>query len=324
MKVRGVIEGFYGPPWSHEERLGLIRFCGAYGLTTWVHAPKDDPYHRRLWREPYPDDELGRIRELAAEADRCGVELAYAIAPGLSIRAGDESELEALDAKREQVRGAGVRSFQLLWDDIDPDAVTPEAQAEISNRFAGGEPLVVCPMGYAGTDETPYRRAFAPSLDQQIVLYWTGPEVVSTGIEREELDLAVSSFADHELVLWDNYPVNDWASETLFLGPLRGRDPRLADGKLHGIVANPMVQCVPSKLALATVSDWARDPAAYDAVSSYERALREHGAEVVEALRRLAPEPVAVTVPRDVPALIEALALGVDAAAGIGLLEPFV
>jgi hypothetical protein len=26
-------------------------------------------------------------------------------------------------------------------------------------------------------------------------------------------------------MLWDNYPVNDFAPETLFLGPLRGRDP---------------------------------------------------------------------------------------------------
>jgi hyaluronoglucosaminidase len=56
-----------------------------------VHAPKDDPYHRRLWRERYADAELGRIAELVAESDRCGVELAYAIAPGLSIRADDES-----------------------------------------------------------------------------------------------------------------------------------------------------------------------------------------------------------------------------------------
>lgn len=147
-----------------------------------MHGPKDDPYHPRLWRERYPDAELGRIAELVAESDRCGVELAHAIAPGLSIRADDESELEAFEAKREQVRGSGVRLFQLLWDDIDADAVTPEAQAEISNRFAGGEPLVVCPVGYAGTDDTPYRRAFAPLLDQQIVLYWTGPEVVSTSV----------------------------------------------------------------------------------------------------------------------------------------------
>jgi hyaluronoglucosaminidase len=321
MTVRGVIEGFYGTPWSLEERLDLIRFCGRHGLNTWVHAPKDDPYHRKQWRDPYPEPELEQLAELVAEADRNGVELVYAIAPGLSIRADDESELDALERKREHVRGAGVRAFQLLWDDIERDAVPAEAQAEIANRFAGGDPLVVCPMGYAGTGDSPYRRAFAPRLDPQIVCYWTGPEVVSIGISREALDVAVDRFAGHELLLWDNYPVNDFAPETLFLGPLRGRDPRLAEGRLRGIVANAMVQCVPSKLALATVADWARDPHAYDPVDSFERALRAYAGEVVEALG----EPArGVTPPGDVPALFDALALGVDAAAGAALLKPFV
>jgi hyaluronoglucosaminidase len=324
MKVRGVIEGFYGPPWTHEERLDLIRFCAAHELDTWVHAPKDDPYHRERWREPYPERELAQLAELVRAADSHGVEFVYAIAPGLSIRAGDEAELDALEAKREHLRQAGIRTFQLLWDDIEREAVPFEAQAEIANRFAGGEPLVVCPMGYAGTGDSEYRQAFAPRLDSQIVLYWTGPEVVSIGITREELDLAVRRFAGHRLVLWDNYPVNDWGSETLFLGPLRGRDPRLAE-RLHGIVANGMVQCVPSKLALATVADWARDPFAYDPLESFARALREHGAEVLEALRGLAPARADGVKPRDdVAALVEALAFGVDAATGAALLEPFV
>jgi signal transduction histidine kinase len=67
--IRGVIEGFYGPPWSHEERLDLIAFCGREGLTTWVHAPKDDPYHRASWREPYPDEELAQLGEGPKKAD---------------------------------------------------------------------------------------------------------------------------------------------------------------------------------------------------------------------------------------------------------------
>jgi hyaluronoglucosaminidase len=321
VNVRGVIEGFYGPPWSHEERLDMIRFCGTHGLNTWVHAPKDDPYHRRLWREPYPDDELGQLGELVAEARRNSVDFAYAIAPGLSIRENDPAELEALDSKREQLRALGVQTFQLLWDDIDRDAVSAVAQAEIANHFAAGDPLVVCPMGYAGTGDSEYRRAFASRLDAQIVLYWTGPEVVSLTIGREELDAAVHRFRDHELLLWDNYPVNDFAPEIVFLGPLRGRDPRLAEGRLHGIVANAMVQAVPSKLALATVADWAREPHAYDPVASFERALGRYGAEVVEAL---AADPARdVTPPADLRGLIDALQLGVEPAVGVALLAPF-
>jgi len=339
VKIRGVIEGFYGPPWTHEERLDLIQFCGAHGLNTWVHAPKDDPYHRKRWREPYPDDELARLADLVTICHKVGIDFAYAIAPGLDLCYSHESEFEQLLAKIEQVRGVGVRHFQLLWDDVEHTLHCPEdealygreerptgaAQAPFSNRFAREVeqpgPLVVCPMAYAGTGDGPYRRCFAPRLDPGIVLYWTGPEVVSLGINKEALDMSVHRYGDHEHVLWDNYPVNDWATEILHLGPLRGRDPRLAEGKLLGIIANAMVQAVPSKLALATVADWARDPFAYDPLESYERALREHGAEVLEALHA---EPADVTPPNDLAGLVEALALGVDAPTGAALLQPFV
>jgi hyaluronoglucosaminidase len=80
-------------------------------------------------------------------------------------------------------------------------------------------------MAYAGTGDSPYRRSFSPELHPEIVVYWTGPEVVSIGITREALDLAVHRFHDHELLIWDNYPVNDFDRSRLFLGPLVGRDP---------------------------------------------------------------------------------------------------
>ena len=329
MRARGVIEGFYGQPWSHEERLDLLAFCGREGLNTWVHAPKDDPYHRKRWREPYPDDELERFAELVRTADGRGVELVWAIAPGLSIDAEDPSELDALDAKRAQLRSAGVRTFQLLWDDIEPDFIAAEAQAEISNRFAAGEPLVVCPMGYAGVGRTPYREAFGARLDPEIVVYWTGPEVVPAAITREELDEAAAAFG-HELLLWDNYPVNDFDAGRLFLGPLRGRDPALAGGRLAGLLANGMVQAIPSKLALATVADWLRDPNAYDPYASFERALREYGGEVLAALEasahadRDSPCQPSLTAPSDVRALADALRTGVDAPTARALLKPFV
>jgi hyaluronoglucosaminidase len=342
MNVRGLIEGFYGPPWSHDERLDLIRFCGDHGLNTWVHAPKDDPFHRQRWRDPYPDDELQRIAQLVGECVSNDVEFVYAIAPGLDICYSREDEFDALLAKCHQLKGIGVNSFQLLWDDIEHTLSRPEderlygeearpsaaAQAPFTNRFADEfeqpGPLVVCPMGYAGTADSPYRQIFGARLDPDIVVYWTGPEVVSIGVTREELDVAVNRFHGHELLLWDNYPANDSSPELLYLGPLRGRDPRLADGNLRGIMANPMVQAVPSKLALATIADWAADPAAYDAVASYERALQRHGAEVVEALRQSGARSNGVSPPDDVPGLVQALAAGVDAGTGIALLEPFV
>ena len=340
--IRGVIEGFYGPPWTHEERLDLIRFCAGVGLDTWVHAPKDDPYHRARWRDPYPEQELARLAELVAESKRHGVELVYAIAPGLSICYTRESDFEQLVAKCEQVRAVGVATVQLLWDDVehtlncaDDDArygheerPSAAAQSELSNRFAGAfpqkTPLVICPMGYAGTGDSPYRRVMKRILAPEIVVYWTGPEVVSLAITREELDMTVSRFGDHDLLIWDNYPVNDFEPERLFLAPLRARDPRLWSGRATGLIANAMLQAVPSKLPLATVGEYLRDPEAYEPVAAFERALARFGAEVVEALRALAPAPAELTPVSGAAELVDALALGVDAATALALLEPHV
>ena len=341
MNVRGVIEGFYGTPWSHADRLDLIAFCGRHGLNTWVHAPKDDPLHRARWRDLYPDAELELVGELVQQAARSGVEFAYAIAPGLSICYTREEDLAALLTKCEQLRSAGVRSFQLLFDDIEHTFNCPEdderygdaerpsgaAQADLANRFREGfpqpGPLVVCPMGYAGTGDSPYRRTFSPRLHPDIVVYWTGPEVVSLGITREALNTAVARFGGHTLLIWDNYPVNDFDVDRVFLGPLLGRDPRLANGNCAGLVANGMVQAIPCKLALATVADWAGAPEEYDPVGSFERALAAYGAEVVTALRASGAQAPAVDRPSDVAGLVRALELGVDAGTAIALLEPF-
>ena len=339
MKVRGVIEGRYGQPWSQAERLDLIRFCGREGFDVWIHGPKDDPYHRARWREPYPDEEIERLGGLVREAEQVGVEFVYAIAPGLDICYSKDAELETLIEKCRQLQSVGVRSFQLLWDDIDHTLHCPEdearyadaerpsgaAQCDFSNRFREAfrqpGPLVVCPMGYAGTGDSPYRRSFSPDLHPDIVVYWTGPEVVSLGITREALNTAVLRFRGHEILLWDNYPVNDWDPELLYLGPLLGRDPRLAEGHCAGLIANPMVQAVPSKLPLATMADWAGDPAAYDPIRSYERALGDYGRETLDAL---GSERAAVATPASTEELIAALELGVDAATGAALLESFV
>lgn len=357
MSVRGLIEGFYGPPWSHTERLDLIGFCGREGFDTWVHAPKGDPYHRARWRDPYPHAELARLGELAGVCERAGVRFVWALAPGLDVCYSDPAELEAAAAKCESLRAVGVDSFQLLFDDVEAELncaaderryglearPSAAAQADFCNRFLDRieqpGPLVMCPRGYAGVETTDYRATLARLLDPGVVVYWTGPEVVSTAISRADLDTAAAGFA-HELLLWDNYPVNDFSANTFFLGPLRGRDPELVGGRCAGLVANGMIQAVPSKLPLATVADWLRDPAGYDPERSFVRALHEYGSEVVDALEpaalgtvpgtvpeRVRDESVSVasrSLPRTASELAAALVGGVDAAAARALLEPFV
>ena len=57
-KFWGVVEGFYGRPWTHEQRLELIDFLARRGMNTFIYGSKDDPLVRRDWRLPYVGEAL--------------------------------------------------------------------------------------------------------------------------------------------------------------------------------------------------------------------------------------------------------------------------
>lgn len=83
--LRGVIEGFYGTPWQQEERLDILAFCRAEGFNAYLYAPKDDPYHREKWREPYPEDKLRELGALVKAAKAQDVHFIFAVSPGLDV-----------------------------------------------------------------------------------------------------------------------------------------------------------------------------------------------------------------------------------------------
>ena len=61
---RGFVEGYYGIPWSNENRKSLMEFGGDFKMNAYIFAPKDDEYHSLKWRELYPDEKLAEIKEL--------------------------------------------------------------------------------------------------------------------------------------------------------------------------------------------------------------------------------------------------------------------
>ena len=61
---RGTVEGFYGDPWSHTDRIEQLRFYGKMKMNTYIYGPKDDPYHSSPnWRKPYPEKEAAQIKD---------------------------------------------------------------------------------------------------------------------------------------------------------------------------------------------------------------------------------------------------------------------
>ena len=79
---RGFIEGYYGNPWSTEDRVNLMTWGGYYKLNAYFYAPKDDPKHRTKWNELYTDEELeSKIRPLAEAGNASKCRFVYALHP---------------------------------------------------------------------------------------------------------------------------------------------------------------------------------------------------------------------------------------------------
>ncbi|HEY7525179.1 MAG TPA: protein O-GlcNAcase [Candidatus Limnocylindrales bacterium] len=286
--VRGVVEGFYGRPWSHAQRLDLIPFLAAHGMNTFVYAPKDDPLLRRAWREPYGGRELERLRELVESCRAHEVGLVYCLSPGMSISYSSESDVRALGDKFGAVGELGVRQFGLLLDDIPQQlqyeadrsrfADLVDAQASLIGRVFQGLPsgtgLIVCPTTYWGYGDEPYIARLGRAIDPRIGMFWTGRAICSPTIDLS--DAATVARSSMRLpTYWDNYPVNDVAmTDELHVGPYRGRDRHLYRFAT-GVIANGMELFESSKIAFATIADYLRAPEAYDPEASWQLALRE-------------------------------------------------
>lgn len=263
--IRGVIEGFYGRPWTWDERIELGRWCADRGMTHYVYAPKDDPLHRERWREPYPDETLAAF---ARFADEGGVGLAFAVSPGLTIDYGSDRDRATLLAKLRQVVDLGADIVCLALDDIPVRAGLGEEHARLTVEVAEALPdteLVLVPTEYTGTSRrTPYLDALGRGLPPEIHVAWTGPTVVTDRLTVADAEARTDALRGHPPFVWDNYPVNDTVmADRLFLGPLRGREAGLAE-VCSGWTANPMVQPRSSKLPLASVAAFLRgeDPEA--------------------------------------------------------------
>jgi len=312
MAVRGTIEGFYGAPWSSADRLAHVDFLGSLKANTYIYSPKDDPYARDRWREPYPAPRLAELKTLIAEARRHHVRFTYAISPGPSICYSAPDDVAALRRKIDAFHALGVRSFYIAFDDINytkwncpgdqtafgaPDkAAAGRAQAALTNDTMGWltarDPqaeLMIVPTEYYDAAESPYKAALR-AVDPRVFVQWTGTDVVPAAIAIRDAKAAAKAFG-RKTLLWDNYPVNDYPESTgrLLMAPYTGRAAGLSD-ELSGILANPMNQEAPSRVAVTGSAAFAWNDRDYDPEASRlfaARALAGGKAETTAALMLL-------------------------------------
>lgn len=263
----GLIEGYYGTPWSWAERRQNVQRLAPHGYRFYLYAPKADPFLRRRWQEDFPAGLAQELANLAAVCREAGVRFGIGLSPYELYKDFSSSEQAALARRLATFNRLGVQDLALLFDDMRGDVPgIAERQAEIVHWAAArssADRVLVCPSYYSddpvldrvfGRRDPDYLERLGSALAPQIQVFWTGEEVCSRAFSPGHLR-RVARQLGRKPFLWDNYPVNDGQrmSQYLHLRGFTGRPAAIADEiAAHGI--NPSLQptlaCIPA-LSLA-------------------------------------------------------------------------
>jgi len=245
----GVVEGFYGKPYTVAMRHGIFRALSGCAEPVYLYAPKDDPFHRREWRKPYPSRNWGEIEASIALASETGVAFYF----GLSPWKFDRGEYGLARDKLFSAAAAGASGLCILFDDI-PQAASAELadmQLTFAERALSGLdlPVMLCPTVYCSEflrgnpGASAYLESWKKAFDTLQDVLWTGDEVVS----RDIGDLGIACrLLGKAPVIWDNLLADDYCLRRVFLGSLNGRVPtgtpvllnpsRIFPVALHGVM----------------------------------------------------------------------------------------
>lgn len=293
---RGVVEGFYGTPWSHEARLRQLQFYGEMKMNTYIYGPKDDPYHSSPnWRIPYPAQEAEQIKELVGCAQNNEVDFVWAIHPGLDIK-WNNSDRDLLLQKFESMYQLGVRSYAVFFDDISGEGTKADKQAELLNYIDDHfvkvkkdvKPLIMCPTEYNKSWSNPakgYLRTLGEKLNPTIQIMWTGDRVISD--ITEEGTAWITEQIQRAPYIWWNFPVSDYVRDHLLMGRVYGLDTHIGQ-QMSGFVTNPMERPEASKPAIFSVADYAWNPDGFGSNQSWEEAIDYVLPTAREAMRTFA------------------------------------
>jgi hypothetical protein len=259
----GVIEGFFGKPWSWSARLSGAKFLGDHGYQFYIYAPKAEVFLRRQWREPMPAELMERLSELRGRCRHNGIRFGIGLTPFEIYLDYDTEARASLRSKVRQIDEIGVDTLCILFDDMrgDIDRIS-ELQANVISDICGwssAESFIVCPTYYSydsrlirefGAPPTDYLRDLGRMVDPRIDFFWTGEKVISEIYSPQHLE-EVAAYMSRKPFIWDNRISNDSRLRTnyLFLDPSVGGWNLPADG-MGGFAVNPMNQPHLSRIAL--------------------------------------------------------------------------
>lgn len=291
--VRGVIEGYYGNPWSHEDCMDMYEFFDHNRMNIFIYGPKNDPYHKAKWAEPYPEDQAAGLSELAREGLRHKVKFVWAMHPGNAIEGENMAKAKA---KFEMMYDLGIRQFGVFFDDIGGENVQAQVaylnylNKEVVKAHDDVAPLIVCPTEYcisfAGgwNTDSKYLPTLGENLDPDIEIMWTGAGVVD--MNQASAAEWFTGKTGRKPFIWLNYPVTDYGyvGGPLLMSPYQPAAANMCDLST-AFCSNPMEYYEASKVALYGIGDYTWNPEAYDPWTNWEQALQYLMPEHTDAFR---------------------------------------
>lgn len=293
---RGFIEGYYGIPWTNENRISLMEFGNQFKMNSYIFAPKDDPYHSSQWRDPYPEEQLSKMEELAQAGLRTKVDFTWAIHPFLHNAFNFDNydaDLKTITDKFEQLYSIGVRHFGLSADDIgSAHPVSAEQQLKVlldldkwCQTKGDVKKLLFVPECYqknrGGEEKFKAYWAVMKDAPQSIDMMWTGDQVMSW-TTQETFDF-FKQVSQHDAYMWWNYSVNDYCKNHLLMGPPEMLVPNTKN--FIGLVSNPMQQAQASKTALFAVANYTWDTTDFDINKVWEASFKFIDSGAPDALK---------------------------------------
>jgi hyaluronoglucosaminidase len=296
----GIIEGFFGRPYSWDERADMVRALAPAGYGFYLYAPKADAILRRRWREPYSDAELEALAAFARVCRDAGVRFGVGLSPYELFLGFDAPAKAALAAKLTQLDSLGLADLGVFFDDMKGDLPElAERQIEIVHWIAertSASRVIACPSYY--TDDPVLDRVFGQrpanyledlgaGLDPAIQLMWTGEEVCAKEFSPGHL-ARVTEQMRRKPFLWDNYPVNDGPrmSRHLHLRAFTGRPASIAPHiSAHGI--NTASQPVLSRIPALTLAESYAKGGDYAYLAAFRRTCEAVlGPELADGVQR--------------------------------------
>ena len=225
----GIIEGYFGRPWRHEDRKRVLTRLRELGYSGFRYAPKADAFLRRRWRESHPGAALAGLADLSAHCRDLELRFGVGLSPYELYRDFSRAAKSAFVAKVRSLDEIGIDDLAILFDDTRgdvPDLAAREAEiVHIALANTRASRVVMCPTYYSddrmldvvfGARPRGYLEDLGRRLDPTVGVYWTGEEVCAREYSCGHL-ARVAEDLGRKPTLWDNYPVNDGPRMSRFL-----------------------------------------------------------------------------------------------------------